>query len=221
MNEPLRIVYCDNHVLVVDKPAGILTQPSGTDQISIEALAKQWIKEQYNKPGNVFLEAVHRLDKPVSGIVLFARTSKALSRLQALMRDKNAQKQYLAVVEKEFKEPTGVLEHYLIHDDYQATVVSKNTQDAKLARLKYRVIKSQNNLSLVEIDLETGRYHQIRVQFATIGHPIVGDTKYGSKVHYVPGEIALNHHCLTLIHPITHEQLILKSSLPTSWPVDQ
>lgn len=199
------VIHVDNHQLIVNKPAGILTQPSGTEQISLESLAKQWIKEEYKKPGNVFLEAIHRLDKPVSGIVLFARTSKALSRLQEAMRDKRSQKTYTALVEGNLENKSGTLEHYLIHDDFYARVVSANTPNAKLARLHYCVIKSEKNKTWLEIDLETGRYHQIRVQFSAIGHPIIGDERYGSKVPFVPGCIALHHSRLQIPHPISGE----------------
>lgn len=218
-NSPINVVYSDNHVVVIDKPAGLLTQPSGTDQISAESLAKEWVKEKFNKPGKVFLEAVHRIDKPVSGIVLFAKTSKALSRLQQAMREKKTHKMYLAVVENLFKDPAGALEHYLIHDEFKAKVVSESTPDAKYARLKYKVLKTKGNLSLVEIELETGRYHQIRVQFSAIGHPIVGDTKYGSTTPFGNDEIALNHHRLQVAHPVTGEILVLNSTLPNNWPL--
>ncbi len=200
----LEVLYEDNHIIVVNKPAGLLTQPSGTDQPSLEALVKAWIKEKYQKPGNVFLEAVHRLDKAVSGVVLFAKTSKALSRLNASMRSKETKKIYLAHVEGALSKSEGVLENYLIHDEYHATVVDANTKDAKLARLHYRVIGRDKDLSLVEIVLETGRYHQIRAQFAALGCPIVGDVKYGSKTPWKKEAIALHHQSLQIPHPITH-----------------
>lgn len=212
----MRYVFCDNHLLVVDKPSGLLTQPSGTDQASAESLAKQWIKEKYQKPGNVFLEAIHRLDKPASGLVLFARTSKALSRLQEMMRNKFSRKTYWAIVEGTLKN-SGVLEHYLLHDDYQARVVDASVKEAKSARLKYHVLNSEERLSLVEIELETGRYHQIRAQFSEIGHPIVGDAKYGSKVNFITGEIALNHHKMQITHPINGEICTFISAIPATW----
>lgn len=207
----LEIIYEDNHLLAVNKPAGMLTQPSGTDQESVEALAKQWIKEKYQKPGQVFLEAVHRLDKPVSGVVLFARTSKALSRLNASMREKNTLKRYEAFVEGKLPSSEGTLEHYLVHDDYQASVVSKSNPQAKLARLHYRVLHVENHRSHVEVTLETGRYHQIRVQLAAIGSPIVGDKKYGSKIPWEKEGIALHHARLEIPHPITGEIVILNA----------
>lgn len=214
----LEIIFEDNHQLVVNKPAGILTQPSGTEQDSIEAQAKLWIKEKYQKPGNVFLEAVHRIDKPVSGIVLFGKTSKALTRLHQSLREKKSRKIYLAVVEGSFQKLEGNLEHYLIHDEHQAAVVSSQTPNSKLARLKYRVVQQRNAFSLLEIELETGRYHQIRVQLKEIGHPIVGDIKYGSRTPYMNGAIALHHYSLEVPHPISAEMQTFKAPLPDSWP---
>lgn len=196
------LLYEDNHQLVVHKPAGLLTQPSGTDQESMESLAKTWIKTHYQKPGNVFLEAVHRIDKPVSGIVLFARTSKALSRLNVAMRDKQSHKMYLALVDGTLISPEGVLEHYLCHDEHQARISHKNDPNGKLARLHYRVRQQKHNHALLEIVLETGRYHQIRAQLAAIGHPIIGDNKYGSRQSFGGNAIALHHTLLQIPHPI-------------------
>ncbi len=204
----ITIVFEDNHLLVLNKPAGLLTQPSGTDQDSLEMQAKAYIKEKYQKPGNVFLEAVHRLDKPVSGIVVFAKTSKALSRLNESLRNKQAKKIYHAWVEGIPKQKEGTLENYLVHDDFIASVATKNNPQAKLARLSYKVLETQGDETLLEIILETGRYHQIRVQLSTIGHPILGDTKYGSKKSHP--EIALSHVRLEIEHPVTHEKLLLK-----------
>lgn len=206
----LDIIYQDNHQLVVNKPAGLLTQPSGTENDSLEENAKLWIKQVYNKPGNVFLHAVHRLDKPVSGIVLFARTSKALSRLQESMRQKQSIKQYVALVEGKFAEKEGVLQHNLVHDEHKARLAHSG-EESKIARLHYRLKEEVNDLSLLEITLETGRYHQIRVQLSAAGHPIVGDSKYGSRFPYMPGAIALHHHRLQIPHPITGEMQVFNS----------
>lgn len=208
----MEIIFEDNHILVLNKPAGLLTQPSGTDQDSLEAQAKAWIKEKYQKPGNVFLEAVHRLDKPVSGIVIFAKTSKALSRLNLSIRQKDAEKEYLAIVEGCPSEPEGVLEHYLIHDDFQARVAPKNHPEAKASRLHYSVVEKRGDTTLVAVKLETGRYHQIRAQLSAIGCPIVGDKKYGShKPYEIPGAIALCHHRLRIPHPVTKEMMTFET----------
>jgi len=205
----IEIIFEDNHLLVVNKLGGILTQPSGTDLPSLEAEAKKYIKETYKKPGNVFLEAVHRIDKPVSGIVVFAKTSKALSRLNDALRSKNMRKVYWALLDKQPKPSQSTLEHFLIHDEHRARV----SQDGKMARLHYKTLSN----GIVEIELETGRYHQIRVQMAEIGCPIVGDSKYGSTKTFAG--IALHHRQLELVHPTTGESLIFTANLPSSWPL--
>jgi 23S rRNA pseudouridine1911/1915/1917 synthase len=206
--KPLDIIFVDNHLLVVNKDGGLLTQPSGTERDNLQDHAKAWIKERFNKPGHVFLEAIHRLDAPVSGIVLFARTSKALSRLNASMRNKETEKVYHAFVERSLPAEEGTLEHYLIHDEFHAKVVSENHPEAKFARLRYRSLERKGNFTLVEIQLETGRYHQIRVQLAHVGCPIVGDKLYGSGAFFPQGGIALHHTHLTIPHPISHEKVI-------------
>jgi 23S rRNA pseudouridine1911/1915/1917 synthase len=209
-----QILYEDNHLFVVCKPAGILTQPSGTQQKNLEDICKAWLKKTYNKPGNIFLEAVHRLDKSVSGIVVFARTSKALSRLNAALRQQQFRKVYLAIVEGLPEKSVDTLEHYLLHDAYQSLVVSVNRPGAKLCRLHYQVLKHANQTSLVEVILETGRYHQIRAQLAAIGKPIVGDAKYGSqKPCFSPG-IALHHSELMFPHPTLGKSITLHATLP-------
>lgn len=209
-----QILYEDNHLLIVYKPAGILTQPSGTQQENMENICKQWIKETYHKPGQVFLEAVHRLDKPVSGIVVFARTSKALSRLNAAMRNQQFQKIYCALVEGCVDPQKGVLEHYLVHDDYQSRVVPAGTPQAKFCRLNYQVLQKTLLHSLVEIELETGRYHQIRAQLSALGYPIVGDSKYGAHEKYPFQTIALHHSKLNFPHPTLEQTIHVLAPLP-------
>lgn len=211
-----QILYEDNHLLVVSKPAGILTQPSGTQQKNLEDICKAWIKETYQKPGNVFLEAVHRLDKPVSGIVVFARTSKALSRLNAFMRAQKFNKIYCAVVTGVIDPSDGVLEHYLLHDEYQSIVAAANTPQAKSCRLSYRLLKNNEQHSLLEVTLETGRYHQIRAQLAAAGYAIVGDVKYKSREFYIPEAIALHHSALTFPHPTLDKFVEIQAPLPAS-----
>ncbi len=203
----VEVLYEDNHILVVNKPAGIATQPSPTSNESLELNCKRWVKEKYQKPGNVFLHAIHRLDKPVSGIVLFARTSKALSRLNAAMRSREMQKVYIAHVEGCLKPQEGTLEHYLVHGDHYAHLASPTSKDAKRACLHYVVKQYQDSMSVVEISLETGRYHQIRAQMAAVGHPVVGDLKYGSSLSKEEGTIALCHASFSFPHPISKERL--------------
>jgi 23S rRNA pseudouridine1911/1915/1917 synthase len=203
----LEILYEDNHLLAVNKPAGLLTQPSGTDQDSLETQCKAWIKEKYKKPGNVFLEAVHRLDKPVSGVVLFAKTSKALSRLNASMRSKAIKKTYYAYVEKLPPRSEETLEHFLIHDDYQARIAP----EGKLSRLHYRTLRKNGSHAVLEIELETGRYHQIRAQLAAIGCPIAGDYKYGAQEAYPYEGIGLHNQRMEITHPITNQGLTFEA----------
>ncbi len=196
------LIYEDNHLLVINKPAGLLTQDSGRNEENLEAWAKEWLKEKYQKSGNVFLGAIHRLDRQASGIVLFARTSKALSRLQKAMRLMQLRKQYISLIEGVPQALEGSLEHFIFHDDHRARIVSESFPGAKKARLRYRVLEKSSRGAMVEIELETGRYHQIRAQLAEIGHPIWGDVKYGSRIPWAPG-IALHHAELRVVHPIT------------------
>lgn len=211
---PFDIIYEDNHLLVVNKPAGLLTQPTNLQEESLETLLKQWLKETYHKPGNAYLGVVHRLDRPVSGIVIFAKTSKALSRLNASIRSREMQKTYCALVEGSLTPKQGTLEHYLKHDDYRAFVSQAKDPEAKLARLHYQVLKAMPGTTLVEIQLETGRYHQIRAQFAALGHPIVGDKKYGSRQQWSGNNIALHHFRLEITHPVTKEVMYFEAPLP-------
>ncbi len=211
-------LFEDNHLLVLNKPPGLLTQPSGKSQESLEGQAKAWLKAVYHKPGNVFLEAVHRLDKPVSGVVVFGKTGKALSRLNLSIRAKEMKKIYWTWVEGESLPLQGVLEHFLIHDDFQARVVPASHSEGKRARLVYRVLVQHERRTLLEIELETGRYHQIRAQLAAQGHPIWGDVKYGSRHIYVPEAIALHHRRLQLPHPISRARMTFEAPLPDSFP---
>ncbi|HSW86220.1 MAG TPA: RNA pseudouridine synthase [Rhabdochlamydiaceae bacterium] len=203
----LECIFSDNHLLVVNKPAGLSTQSDKTAALSLHQLAKDWIKISCNKPGAVFLEPVHRLDRPVSGLVLFARTSKALSRLNAQMREKKIIKTYFAHIEGALPEQQGTLEHFLIHDDHCARIANENDPSSKKAILNYRTLDQNSSESYVEITLVTGRYHQIRAQMAAMGCPIIGDLKYGSKFHFSGEGIALHHGRLECIHPVTKESL--------------
>ncbi len=210
----MEILYQDNHLFVVNKPAGILTQPTKQEPDSLETRAKQWIKEAANKPGNVFLHAIHRLDRPVSGIVVFAKSQKALERLNDAVREKQTVKHYLALIEGAPKSNVGALEHKLLHDNYRATVHPLG----KPARLSYRILEKMPGKSLVEITLETGRYHQIRAQFSAIGCPIIGDAKYGSRAPFHENAIALHHDQLSFFHPTTGALMQIKAPLPAYWP---
>ena len=214
MSQQFTVLYEDNHLIAVHKPAGLLTQPSEISKDSLEGQLKVWLKNKYQKPGNVFLGVVHRLDKPVSGIVLFAKTSKALSRLNAAIKSKNCQKIYLAKVEGVPHPREKSLEHFLRHDDYQATISTAEDSQAKKALLQYQVIKEEQKSSLVKVTLETGRYHQIRAQLAAIGHPIIGDVKYGSREKYEEGAIALHHFQLSIEHPVKRTMMTVEAPCP-------
>lgn len=203
----LNVIYEDNHIIVVEKPCNIPSQADKTGDSDMLTSVKEYIKEKYNKPGEVFLGLVHRLDRPVGGVMVFARTSKAASRLSEAIRAKDFSKKYLAVVEGCFEEKTGTLEDYLFKDEAlnKSRVVSKDKKGAKLARLHYEVIEEVNGKSLIRINLETGRHHQIRVQFSNAGHPLVGDQKYGKSN---PGvQIALWAYELEFKHPTKDEVL--------------
>ena len=210
----MQIIFLDNHVLVVVKPAGLSTQPHYPIKNNLTDLAKAWVKKEYEKPGGVYLECIHRLDKPVSGLVLFARTSKALTRLQQSMREKKMSKTYFAWVERgENLKKSGMLEHTLTHVNHRAKVVKFNHIQGKLAQLEYSIMLEKGDLSLVKIKLHTGRYHQIRAQFSAIGSPVVGDVKYGSKQHLPNQKIALHHACTAFPHPITQEVISCEEML--------
>ncbi len=202
------VLYCDNHVLAIDKPAMLVTQATEGHRTSLEEQAKQWIKDKFAKPGAVFLHAVHRLDKEVSGIVLFARTSKALSRLNEAMREGKIHKTYHALVEGTMPSKRGTLEHKLEHGEHRAIV----HPSGKTAILHYVVLEQKGDTALVEVQLETGRYHQIRAQLAAVGCPIVGDKKYGSYREFKGAGIALCHVKITFPHPISKEETTIESA---------
>ena len=203
----IKIVYLDNHVLVAKKPSKMLTQPNNLEKtVSLSEELKKYLKTRFNKRGDVFLHPVHRLDKDVSGLVLFARTSKALSRLNEQMRNRTVKKKYLALVEKKIKDKKGILQHYLYHDRYKAIISKKENEKTKKAELFYTVLEERKDISLLEIDLITGRYHQIRAQLSHIGHPILGDTKYNSSIDFP--YIALVCAFLSFIHPVTKKEMI-------------
>lgn len=214
---PEAILYADNHLLAVNKPAGLLTQPSGTDRVSLEELAKLWVKETYQKPGAVFLEAVHRIDREVSGVVLFARTSKALSRMNEQVRARMVRKIYHALLERRPGKADDELVHFLKHGDHRAERADAHDPEAKEARLHYSIQCETDGRWLVEIELLTGRYHQIRAQCAAMGCPIVGDAKYGAKTSFAADGIALHHRRLEVNHPVRGERLGFEAPYPDGW----
>ncbi len=208
----LKVIFEDNHIIVVEKKPNIPSQSDKTGDMDMLTLVKQYIKEKYQKPGNVYLGLVHRLDRPVGGVMIFAKTSKAASRLSNQVREKVFKKKYLAVVDGRFKEKEGSLEDYLYKNERNniSKVVNKDKKNAKLAKLDYKELayNQVKNLSLLEINLHTGRHHQIRVQLANAGHSIFGDQKYGKRGQ--GKQIALWAYELTIEHPISKEMLTFK-----------
>ena len=206
----LKIIYEDNHIIVVEKPPNIPSQSDKTQDVDMLTIIKDYLKKKYNKPGNVYLGLVHRLDRPVGGIMVFAKTSKAAARLSQQIRDKVFKKEYLAIVDGKMEQEEGTLENYLSKNEKTNTskVVKEGTKNAKYASLSYKVIYYQEeiNLSLLKIILDTGRHHQIRVQLSNIGHSICGDQKYGTRGR--GKQISLWAYHLEIEHPITKEKMI-------------
>jgi 23S rRNA pseudouridine1911/1915/1917 synthase len=215
---PLEILYEDNHCLAVAKPAGALTTHYQGREETVDRQIKAYLKEKYQKPGNVFLGVVQRLDKPVSGVLLFARTSKAAARLAEQFRQGSVEKIYWAVVEGEVQRQAGSLEDWLRKDQEagRVEVEEPRTPGSRLALLHFQRLASYGGLALVEVRPQTGRTHQLRVQLAHHGHPIYGDAKYGS-VHTFERAIALHARSLTFLHPIRNEPITLTAELPRGW----
>ena len=210
----INVIYEDNHLIVVEKPINIPTQEDNTKDKDLLTILKKYIKEKYNKPGNVYLGLVHRLDRPVGGIMVFARTSKAASRLSEQVRNKTFKKTYNAVVIGNI-ENTGKLKDNLLKDEKRNIV--KVDKNGKEAILNFKKLNYKNNMSLVEINLETGRSHQIRVQMANHGYPLFGDQKY-NKTAKVGEQIALFAKKIEFIHPTTNELLTFELDLPNRYP---
>ncbi|SMP02371.1 RluA family pseudouridine synthase [Chryseobacterium profundimaris] len=211
-----QIVYEDNHLLVINKKVGQLVQGDKTGDESLLELIKNFIKKRDGKPGNVFLGLVHRIDRPTSGLVIYAKTSKALSRLTQMVKNREIKKTYWAVVTKEMIPQSQRLTHFLKKNEKnnKAIVFPKATDGAKEAILTYHVIKNLDNYLLLEIDLETGRHHQIRAQLSKIGVPIKGDLKYGAARSNPDGGINLHARKLEFIHPVTKEKVEITAPIP-------
>ena len=213
----LKVLYEDNHIIVVRKEPNIPSQADKTEDLDMLTIIKEYLKEKYNKSGNVYLGLVHRLDRPVGGVMVFAKTSKAASRLSNQVREKIFKKKYLAVVDGKFEQTRGALEDYLYKDERNnmSKVVKPEKKNAKLAKLDYEVLayNEAKNLSLVKVNLHTGRHHQIRVQLANSGHSIFGDQKYGTRGK--GKQIALWAYELTIQHPVSKEEMTFKC-LPES-----
>lgn len=211
-----QIIFEDNHMMVINKKAGQLVQGDKTGDLSLLELIKDFIKKRDDKPGNVFLGLVHRIDRPTSGLVIYAKTSKALSRLTVMVKDREVKKTYWALVAKEMIPKSQRLVHYLQKNEKtnKATVFVKPTDGAKESILTYQIIKTLDNYQLLEIDLETGRHHQIRAQLSKIGVPIKGDLKYGAPRSNPDGGISLHARKLQFIHPVTKENMEITAPVP-------
>ncbi len=200
----MEVIYEDNHLIAVNKSAGEIVQGDRTGDVPLSDAVKIYIKKKYNKPGNVFLGVAHRIDRPVSGAVLFARTSKALERINEMIKKREIKKTYWAVVKNRPAANSGTLTHYLARDTEQNVTAAfdRETSDSQKAVLSYKIIGSGNGYYYLEIDLETGRHHQIRAQLAKIGCPIVGDVKYGYERPDRNGGIHLHSRSMEFVHPI-------------------
>ncbi len=212
------VIYEDNHLLAVYKPSGLLVQGDRTGDVCLLDLGKRWLKARYHKPGKVFLAMVHRLDRPVAGVILLARTSKAAGRLSRQFRERSVDKQYLAVVVGSVAGDADRLIDQIERRDRLSRVVPTPTDCSQEARLRYTVLGRGSGKSLLKISLETGRRHQIRIQLAHLGHPILGDLRYGAGTPLPDRQIALLAHSLSVDHPTRNNRLLLTSPIPLQWP---
>lgn len=212
----MTVVYEDNHLIIVNKTASEIVQGDKTGDTPLSETVKQYIKEKYAKPGNVFLGVVHRLDRPVSGLVVFAKTSKALARLNEMFRNSEVKKTYWAIVKQRPPQDEGELVNYLVRNEKQnkSYAYDKEVKNSKKAVLHYRLIGHSQNYFLLEVDLKTGRHHQIRCQLAKMGCPIKGDLKYGFARSNPDGSICLHAHSVKFVHPVSKELIDVTAPLP-------
>jgi 23S rRNA pseudouridine1911/1915/1917 synthase len=211
------VLYEDNHLLVVDKPAGLLTQSDLSGAVNLLDICRDYLRIRYGKPGNVFIGMVHRLDRPVSGVIVFARTSKGASRLSEQFRNGTIDKRYLAVVEGK-PEENGELFHHLARRGSITVTTGSDEPGSRDSALRYRTVETAHDTSLLEITLLTGRKHQIRAQLSAIGHPVFGDAKYGSHHSLGHDRIALMCRSITLKHPTRDDILTFTAEPPGWWP---
>lgn len=212
----MKVLYEDNHVIIVYKESGEIVQGDKTGDRPLSETVKDYIKEKYNKPGNVFLGVTHRLDRPVAGIVIFARTSKALSRLNDMFRNGDIHKTYWAIVHDKPQQPEGTLTNWLTRNEKQnkSYAYDHEVPNSKHALLRYKVIARSDNYTLLAVDLLTGRHHQIRCQLAHAGMPIKGDLKYGARRSNPDGSISLLSHRMSFVHPVSKKTIDITSPVP-------
>lgn len=212
----MTVLYEDNHIIIINKTVSEIVQGDKTGDKPLSEIVKEWLKEKYNKPGNVFCGVTHRLDRPVSGIVVFAKTSKALPRLNKMFQDKEIQKTYWAIVKNAPKEAKGTLVNYLVRNEKQnkSYVYDTEKPDSKKAILHYKLIAQSDKYNLLEVDLETGRHHQIRCQLAKMGCVIKGDLKYGADRSNPDGGISLHARKVSFIHPVSQELIEVTAPVP-------
>lgn len=216
----MKVVYEDNHIIIVNKESGEIVQGDKSGDQPLSEFVKAYIKQKYNKPGNVFLGVTHRLDRPVSGLVVFARTSKALARLNDMFRNGEIHKTYWAITQKCPEPSEGTLTHWITRNTQQnkSYAHDREVPNSKQAILNYRLIGKTDNYHLLEIQLMTGRHHQIRCQLSHIGSPIKGDLKYGAKRSNPDGSISLHARRIEFVHPVTKETINVEAPLPTLPP---
>lgn len=212
----MTVLYEDNHIIIVNKAPGEIVQGDKTGDEPLSEMVKVYLKEKYNKPGNVFCGVTHRLDRPTSGVVVFAKTSKALSRLNDMFRNGEIDKTYWAIVRNRPPKESDTLVHYLIKNEKtnKSTAYTTEKPHTKRAVLHYKMIASSQNYFLLEVDLETGRHHQIRSQLAHLGCPIKGDLKYGAPRSNADGSISLHARSISFIHPVSKEKIMLTAPVP-------
>lgn len=218
----MNVVYEDNHLIIVNKAASEIVQGDKTGDEPLSESLKRYLKEKYNKPGNVFLGVVHRLDRPVSGLVVFAKTSKALSRLNTMLAQGEVKKTYWAIVTARPPQEEGELIHYLVRNEQQnkSYAYDRERQGSKQAILHYRLIATSDRYWLLEVDLKTGRHHQIRCQLSKMGCPIKGDLKYGAPRSNPDGSISLHARRIRFVHPVSKQSIDLTAPVPhlAPWP---
>ena len=218
MKVPFEVIYEDNHLLIVNKASGILVQGDATGDLPLVELCKEYVGKKYQKPGAVFLGVVHRIDRPVSGLVILARTSKSLERMNALFRENQTRKTYWAITRRSPAAESGNLVHWLIKDEKKnkTTAYSRETPGALRSELNYAIIAHREKQWLLRVNPITGRPHQIRVQLAVMGCPIKGDVKYGDPTPFEDGSIALHARRLEFVHPVKKEPMVFEAPLPNT-----